>query len=496
MLVDLAAVDRVKLAPEGGGTIRALSRIGYDLPEALADLIDNSIDANARRVEITFLRNDTQITSVLIADDGGGMNADGLKLGMQFAGRIDHEADDLGTFGLGLKSASFSQCETLTVVSRRGGETVAARWSVEEIDKGWTCEILDPRGAAVAFTENCLRGKAPATGTLVVWDRLTRLGVGGGDDDLDTFLSTTLARLETHLGLVFHRFLEAEALTISVIVRHEKRALALPRTVRARNPFGYPCSGLKGYPKTFSADLPGVGMIDLEAHVWPSGLQADGFLLGSRAGGPFQGFYFYRNNRLIQAGGWNGVVRNDQDSDLTEARVAVELPTDRIAVNVQKSGLQVTAGQAQAFLQATSEGLSFGDYLDAARAAHLAARRAQRGPSSPPLTPGAGLPSGVRKAAVKRLAKDGPHEELDFVWGPLPADQVFDLDLTETRVILNRDHRRTILGEAPASGADAPLIKMLLFLLFRADFERLRFSAKRREQLEICNALLLDSLKK
>ena len=107
MLVDLAAVDRVKLAPEGGGTIRALSRIGYDLPEALADLIDNSIDANARRVEIPFLRNDTQITSVLIADDGGGMDADGLKLGMQFAGRIDHEADDLGTFGLGLKSASF-----------------------------------------------------------------------------------------------------------------------------------------------------------------------------------------------------------------------------------------------------------------------------------------------------------------------------------------------------------------------------------------------------
>jgi hypothetical protein len=86
MVAELKAVDSIRLAPEGGGTIRALSRIGYELPDALADLIDNSIDAGAGRVEITIFRNDDEVTSVTIADDGRGMSAEQLMRGMQFAG--------------------------------------------------------------------------------------------------------------------------------------------------------------------------------------------------------------------------------------------------------------------------------------------------------------------------------------------------------------------------------------------------------------------------
>src|SRR5437899_1740954 len=138
MLEGLEAVKSVKLAPEGGGTVRALSRIGYDLQDALADLIDNSVDAGAGRVEITIFRNDESVTSVTIADDGKGMDGNALKVGMQFAGRTDHASSDLGVYGMGLKSASFSQCETLTVISRQGGTVSAARWSVEQIDKDWS----------------------------------------------------------------------------------------------------------------------------------------------------------------------------------------------------------------------------------------------------------------------------------------------------------------------------------------------------------------------
>lgn len=494
MLEDLKAVESVRLAPEGGGTIRALSRIGYELPEALADLIDNSIDAGACRIEITIFRNDEAVTSVTIADDGRGMDAGTLRLGMQFAGRTDHDSSDLGVFGMGLKSASFSQCEILTVISRQGGSTCAARWSVEQIGKDWACEFLEDGPAEDEFRKLCLPAKRPATGTLVVWDRLTRLAVGGGDEDLDVFLSTAVARIEGHLGLVFHRFLSQGALTIAITVKHERRSLALPRTVKPRDPFDYPRSGAEGWPQALSAELPGVGLLPMEAHIWPSGSLADGYLLGAKTGAPFQGFYFYRNNRIIQAGGWNGVVRNDQDPDLVLARVAVELPAGGLEINVQKSGLQVTAAQASALLKAAGETATFEAYLEAAREACAAARRDTRLSRGVPLVPGPGLPIPVRKAATRLLAGDGPHELLTFAWEPLEEEEVFRLDLAETCVYLNKDYRRDILGDAAASAADAPLIKMLMFLLFKDDFERLRFSSKRQLYLATCNKLLLEAI--
>ena len=497
MLEELEAVGSVKLAPEGGGTVRALSRIGYDLHAALADLIDNSIDAGAGRVEITFFRNDEAVTSVTIADDGHGMDRKGLQVGMQFAGRMDHTASDLGVYGMGLKSASFSQCETLTVISRKAGETAAARWSVEQIDKDWSCELLNDDGADEAFRRLCLPSKRPSTGTLVVWDRLTRLGVGGGDDDLETFLATEINRIDAHLGLVFHRFLSEGVLSLLLTVKHERRSLALPRTVKSLDPFDYPSSGVEGWPKALQADLPGVGALPMQAHIWPPGSLADGYQLGSRNGGAHQGFYFYRNNRIIQTGGWNDVVRNDQDPDLVLARVAVELPPGGLGVNVQKSGLQVTAAQAQALFRAQGEGVTFEGYLDAAREAWAASRREARGPKKVPLTPGYGIPGAVRKSAAKRIAGDGPSEVLDFVWEELDDDdELFRLDLSGKRVVLNKTYRHDLLGDAPASGADAPMFKMLLFLLLRNDFERLRPSLQHTAYIKLCNALLLDVLRK
>lgn len=494
MLKRLETVQNVKLAPEGGGTIRALSRIGYELPDALADLIDNSIDAGAARVEITLFRTDDEVTSVTVADDGRGMTAAELRKGMQFAGKTNHDPGDLGAFGMGLKSASFSQCETLTVISRKGSETCAARWSVEQIGQDWACEILDGQGAQQEFRNLCLPSKRPSTGTLVVWDRLTRLAVGGADDDLDTFLTTAVARIESHLGLVFHRFLTEGVLSIAVTVKHERRSLALPRTVKPRDPFDYPVSGAASWPQDLTADMPGVGALPMRAHIWPPGSLADGFLLGERTGAAGQGFYFYRNNRIIQAGGWNGVVRNDQDPDLILARVAVELPAGGLEINVQKSGLQVTAAQSQALLKAVGETSTFEAFLEAARQASASARRANRSARSVPLVPGQGMPMPVRRAATKLLAGDGDHEVLDFVWEPLEDREVFRLDLTQTRLILNKNYRRAVLGEASASGADAPLVKMLLFLLFKNDFQRLRFSGQRSAYLDECNSLLLEAL--
>ena len=167
MLEPLATVDHMLLPPEGKGTIRALSRIGYELPAAIADLIDNSIDAQATRVEITFLRNDHEITAVTIADDGRGMDMGALRAGMQFAGQTTHDPGDLGTYGMGLKSASFSQSKTLTVISRRNSSVVASRWSVEAIGNDWRCEILDPKVPGRCLTNYACAGSRPLAARLL-----------------------------------------------------------------------------------------------------------------------------------------------------------------------------------------------------------------------------------------------------------------------------------------------------------------------------------------
>jgi hypothetical protein len=495
MLTTLSIVDHIRLPPEGGATVRALSRIGYELPAALADLIDNSIDANAARVEITFYRNDHEITAVTIADDGKGMNFDEMRIGMQFAGKTTHEKGALGTYGMGLKSASFSQCNTLTVVSRRGAATIASRWAVEEIGSDWKCAVLDPSGAKATFDELCMKGRQPACGTLVIWERLDRIGVGADPDALEEFFSTALPRLSAQLGLVFHRFLQSGALSISIAVKHTQRSLAIPRNVRPVDPFGYSSSGSANYPRTLRVSVPNVGTVEMYTHIWPEGVASDNFSVGGKRGAEAQGFYFYRNNRLIQAGGWNGVVRNEHDAELSLARVAVDLPPGGLDVNVQKSALQITAAQAQTFLKATDGDVDLARYLEDAKEAYRAARRRNSEASDPIFIPGAGLASGIRRTAEKRLANGQATQEIAFVWEQLEEDRVFELDPIESRIILNRNYRRSILGQATASAADAPFFKMLLFLAVHSEFGRSRSSKKQNQRLDLMNALLLDIAK-
>ena len=204
MFETLNSVGAFALPPDSGGSVRALARIGYDLPDALADIIDNSIDAKASRVEITLFRNDTDITAITIADNGHGMDDTALRHGMQFGTRIDHGPTDLGVFGLGMKSASLSQSKSLTVITRCNGVFAACRWTEASIKRDWQCEILDPTAAGAFFLLAYSRGHQPtASGTVVIWDKLTRVKTSHAKNDLDEFLTQTvcLAQSPTRLNL-------------------------------------------------------------------------------------------------------------------------------------------------------------------------------------------------------------------------------------------------------------------------------------------------------
>lgn len=289
----------------------------YDLAAALADLIDNSIKAKASRVDITFEPEDSDVV-VRIRDDGTGMDFETLVIAMRPASanpQDARESDDLGRFGWGLKSASLSQARVLTVVTWCGGIINAARWDIDNIDD-WSMEILEGTEAKSLLA----KPQASKSGTEVIWTRSDRVldrEVGLSFDDSLTF---AIAHASQRLSLVFHRYLAGETdrrLTISVNGRR----------LRPIDPF------MTAHNATQTLDAEVIktangSVISIQPYVLPhfSKLTVEE---QERLGGPEgmvrnQGFYVYRNKRLIIFGTWFRLVPHGELSQLT--RVRVDLP--------------------------------------------------------------------------------------------------------------------------------------------------------------------------
>jgi len=324
--------------PDPAGTIASLSALGYSVEAAVADLIDNSIAAAARRIEVTFEWSGRD-SWVAVVDNGTGMDRDELVRAMTIAGRgpaTPREAHDLGRFGMGLKTASFSQARTMSVVSRRaGGGWSAFTWDLDTVEHTGEWRLLHgPDAADDPVVARLLEGRHH--GTVVVWRRLHRFI--GGDVTVDTRrvqeqFYAEVARVEAHLGMVFGRYVQ----------RRDRVALVLNgNPVTAWDPF------LTAHPST--QRLP-------QEHLPVDGryIRVEGFVLphprrmseteASAAAGPNgwldqQGFYLYRRDRLILAGDWLGLrgLRRDEKHNL--ARIAVDVPAeldDAWRLDVRKS---------------------------------------------------------------------------------------------------------------------------------------------------------------
>ena len=134
----------VKNSPDAASLMATARCFGnYDLPSALADLIDNSIKAQSRNIELSCLYNPGN-PQVRVLDDGYGMTAEELQLAMRPASSnplADRSPDDLGRFGWGLKSASFSQCKRLTVITSKRGILSGAQWDLDDV-ADWKMGVL------------------------------------------------------------------------------------------------------------------------------------------------------------------------------------------------------------------------------------------------------------------------------------------------------------------------------------------------------------------
>lgn len=322
--------------PHAASLIQSLRDIGYSCETALADIIDNSITAGAANIEI--LSDTTSPEPALgILDDGSGMSLAELIEAMRPGSRnplVDRADHDLGRFGLGLKSASFSQCKRLTVVSRRNGVLAGATWDLDEVARSnrWDIELHE------AADDIPWADQLGANGTLVIWRALDRLS-GGLDHDQRKraeHINRVIAGAERHIRLVFHRFMSEGRSPL--VLRLNGRKL------EPIDPFGtrFP-THQKDRPDSLELKHGTVGFQCFTLPHHKSISKADWEDMGGPEGHlRSQGFYVYRGRRLIIAGSWLGLARQTELTKL--CRIRVDIPNTMDAdwkIDVKKASAQL-----------------------------------------------------------------------------------------------------------------------------------------------------------
>lgn len=318
--------------------LESLRGLGYTTATAIADLIDNSVSAEADHVDVVFEWNGPD-SWVRVADNGRGMSDAELEAAMRLGARdprTQRRAGDLGRFGMGLKTASFSQARILTVASRQAGhERCCLRWDLDLLGGAEGSWLLH-EGARTGSRDRVEAGLTGDTGTVVVWENLDRV-VTDGFTAQD--LIELIEQVDGHLAMTFHRLID-DGLKIRINGRQ----------VRSWDPFmtGHPGKAME----SVEYRLQNAAGVVAQCHVLPHKdllKPAEYVSAGGPVGWPAQeGFYIYRNRRLLLAGGWLGLGergrRWTRDEAHRLARIRLDIPNSVDAewkINILKSTASV-----------------------------------------------------------------------------------------------------------------------------------------------------------
>lgn len=326
-----------KAPPRAMAMLESLRGLGYSTAAALADIVDNSISAGATEVRIEFQWNGPD-SRVLILDDGCGMSDPELEGAMRLGDKnplATREAHDLGRFGMGLKTASLSQCRRLTVASAKGGEQSCLRWDLDELAADPQSDWLLFEGPAEGSERHLASLDGKASGTLVLWEKLDRIVTAGYT--VDNF-GDLIDNVWSHLAMVFHRLLQGPRARIKLLINN--------RPIAPWDPFmtGHPA---KPWSSPVAQQRTDGGLVLAQCHVLPhrDKLSNDEFEANAGPAGwtAQQGFYVYRNERLLVAGGWLGLGKPkawNREEVHRLARIRLDIPNTADAdwkIDVRKS---------------------------------------------------------------------------------------------------------------------------------------------------------------
>lgn len=316
MTTDYSKYPTADAAPIAVNMLESFRAVGYSMEAAVADILDNSISAGAKNVWIDFDWNGAN-TTFSLKDDGCGMTNNELINAMRPGSKDPNEErdiNDLGRFGLGLKTASFSQCRKYTVISKKQSEEpVFWTWDLDYVyhyAKEWKLIASLPDGNWNEQIQNV------SSGTIVIWQDIDHLLKNVRKDDkkaYDKFLQM-MERVKKHIATVFHRYIEGNKIKI----------FFSGREVEAWNPFLIQHTATQSFPEEPLHN----GKIKVRGFVLPhkSKLTPEEFrnAEGVRGWNAQQGFYVYRNERMLVSGEWLGLFRKEEHFKL--ARIMIDLP--------------------------------------------------------------------------------------------------------------------------------------------------------------------------
>lgn len=313
--------------------VESTRSIGYSFEAALADIIDNSLAKEATKIDVLFSSKDPQYVAVI--DNGTGMSEEELESAMRYGSKSsldERDKNDLGRFGLGLKTASLSQCRRLTVISKKDNRISAACWDLDHVikEKDWSLICYSEAEAEkLLFTENL---ETLDSGTIVIWQVFDR--ILDGSTNAQTVFDDRIERARSHISLVFHRYMDNENIGSKVNIYFNKAIVEPTDPFLTTNPATQPLteqtlriegSVIKVKPyilpyasKVFAKDRKKLGeLCDLRSN---------------------QGFYIYRNRRLIIWGTWFRLIKIQELNKLARIRVDIPNTLDSIwEIDIKKS---------------------------------------------------------------------------------------------------------------------------------------------------------------
>ena len=304
------------LPPSASGLSNSIRGMGYSFEMAVADIIDNSISAGAKHISIETPLPEDGIDYMIIADDGVGMTRSELIAAMKLGSCSPiqpRKLTDLGRFGMGLKSASFSQCRKLLVASKKNNEINAFSWDIDELERenDWKLLEIDPE-----FEERKISYlNKVESGTVVVWEKIDKIATivsSSQDDNLEI-----IRNLRKHLSLTFHRFLE----------NNEFELILNGQNVKPWDPFFKYHPGKQfDFPEAYWPESSTKPEVILRAFVLPlAEKRGEATQLFSPDDDlKMQGFFVYRGKRLISYGGWLGLKNLDTSPEYKLVRIRVD----------------------------------------------------------------------------------------------------------------------------------------------------------------------------
>ena len=383
-----------ELPPDPAVLLRSLRGIGYSLEDAVADIIDNSLSARAERVDVK-IRLAGADTIIDFIDNGDGLDRDALQIALQLGAKerdpgLQRRLDDLGRFGLGLKTASFSVARRLVLYSRQGAWSGGGAWDLDDVaqSRRWKLSQLtnDEQAELAAALENCVHG------TIVRWAKTDRLGLPS-TPNRTALIARLQARLSKHLGMVYHRFIDgrdADGLEIQrLILRVNGRPVGpwnplVPLVARPELVTLGEVRVAPGLRTEYAVLPPDVSLTPEERRQ----MNLDG-----RRTSDMQGFYVYRGDRLVCFGSWLGLPgagsgRWHKEASTQLARIAVDITNasdDEWSLDVRKSRVVPPERSRQVLVEVGTEARAHSRRRIFGRTSTASSGRASHGANEPPL---------------------------------------------------------------------------------------------------------------